>query len=127
MSVGSFDPNASNQEIDAALVRELLHGFDGEQIELDKAGELRFSILARHKGWFEVCDQYSTEELRALAKMFTVLEQNYSSFNAGSDSPVIPIVRALKAIGAWEKADTQWIKAHTDNRFLPHGSLMDRL
>ena len=127
MSVGTFDPGAANQDIDAEFVRELLQRFDGERIELDKAGELKFSILARHKGWSDACDQFETAELQALAKLFTVLEQNYSSFSAGADSPVIPIVRNLKSKGAWEKTDTQWIKSNTDNRFLPHGSLMDRL
>lgn len=127
MSVGTFDPGAANQEIDLDLVRELLQQFSGESIELDKAGELRFSILARHKGWAAACDQLEPEELKRLAKVFTLLEGQYSSFSAGSDSPVILIVRALKNHGLWEKSDTQWVKAHTDNRFLPHGSLMDRL
>ena len=127
MSVGTFDPNATLQEIDTELVRELLQRFDGESIELDKAGELRFSILARHKGWSEVASQFQDEELKALARVFTILEHQYSSFSAGSDSPVIAIVRTLKSKGIWEKTDTQWVKAHTNNRFLPHGSLMDRL
>ena len=127
MSVGTFDPGASEQPVDLALVRELLTHFDGESVTLDKAGELRFSLLARHKGWAEACESLETLELAALAKLFTLLEGQYSTFSAGADSPVIPIVRALKTQGEWQKSDTQWIKSHTDNRFLPHGSLMDRL
>ena len=127
MSVGTFDPNLSDQPIDVSLVRELLALFDGENITLDKAGELRFASLARHKGWTDACAGFAAAELHALAKVFTLLEQQYGTFSAGADSPVITIVRSLKAQNAWQKSDTQWIKGHTDNRFLPHGSLMDRL
>lgn len=127
MSVGTFDPGALEQPVDLALVRELMTHFDGERIALDKAGELKFSILARHKGWAAACESLQTAELAELAKIFTLLEDQYPNFSAGADSPVIPIVRALKAQDAWQKSDTQWIKAHSDNRFLPHGSLLDRL
>lgn len=127
MSVGTFDPGASTQPVDPDLVRELLVLFDGEAISLDKAGELRFSILARHGGWREAAEAFSDDELVALARVFTLLERQYTTFSAGSDSPVITIVSVLKQRGRWDKTLTQWVKANTENRFLPHGSLMDRL
>ena len=37
------------------------------------------------------------------------------------------MVRELKRRGRFEVALTTWIKANSTNRFLPHGSLMDRL
>lgn len=127
MSVGTFDPNAAENSFDIELARELLDLFDGEEITLGKAGELRYAILARHAGWTGASDNLLDEELIGLAKVFTLLEHQYATFKAGSDSPVIAMVRALKSRGQWDKSLTQWIKAHTDNRFLPHGSLMDRL
>lgn len=127
MPVGTFDPNDTQNQFDAMLARELIDLFDGEEITLGKAGELRYAILARHEGWSEGVAQFLDEELISLAKIFTLLERQYATFSAGADSPVIAIVRALKERGVWSKGLTQWVKAHTDNRFLPHGSLMDRL
>ena len=40
---------------------------------------------------------------------------------------MIPLVRELKRRGAYPAELTAWIKANTDNRFLPYGNLMDRL
>jgi hypothetical protein len=40
---------------------------------------------------------------------------------------VIAIVRELRHRGSYPKELTAWIKAHTTNRFLPYGSLADRL
>jgi hypothetical protein len=127
MSVGTFDPNAAENSFDVELARELLDLFDGEEITLGKSGELRYAILARHEGWAGATERLLDEELVGLAKVFTLLEHQYATFKAGSDSPVIAIARTLKERGEWHKSLTQWVKAHTDNRFLPHGSLMDRL
>ena len=127
MPVGTFDPNDTQNQFDAMLARELIDLFDGEEITLGKAGELRYAILARHEGWSEGVAQFLDEELISLAKIFTLPERQYATFSAGADSPVIAIVRALKERGVWSKGLTQWVKARTDNRFLPHGSLMDRL
>ena len=44
-----------------------------------------------------------------------------------SFAPVIPLVAELKRRGDYPNDLTAWIKANTDNRFLPYGSLMDRL
>ena len=51
----------------------------------------------------------------------------FVSWKADAKSAVVPLVRALKQRKAYDKALTGWIKANTDNKFLPHGSLMDRL
>lgn len=127
MPVGTFDPNEPQNQFDAGLARELIDLFDGEEITLGKAGELRYAILARHEGWCDGLGQFLDEELVTLAKIFTLLEHQYATFAAGAESPVIPIVSSLKERGVWNKDLTRWVKAHTDNRFLPHGSLMDRL
>jgi hypothetical protein len=127
MSVGTFDPNATENSFDIELARELLDLFDGEDITLGKSGQLRYGILARHAGWAGAMDRFLDEEVIGLAKIFTLLEHQYTTFQAGSDSPVIAMVQALKVRNQWDKPLTQWIKSHTDNRFLPHGSLMDRL
>jgi hypothetical protein len=65
--------------------------------------------------------------LIALAKSLTVAEMALPGWEAGARSPVIGIVRELRRRGSYPKELTAWIKAHTTNRFLPYGSLADRL
>jgi len=48
-------------------------------------------------------------------------------FELGARSPVIALVRLLKQRGEYPDDLTGWVKANTDNRFLPYGSLLDRL
>ena len=73
-------------------------------------------------------DALDAEELEALARLFTVIEQQ-PGFEAGAKSPVIALCRRLrKHLDADAFAElVRWIRAHSDNRFLPHGSLQDRL
>ena len=73
-------------------------------------------------------DALDAEELEALARLFTVIEQQ-PGFEAGAKSPVIALCRRLRRhLDADAFAElVRWIRAHSDNRFLPHGSLQDRL
>jgi hypothetical protein len=60
-------------------------------------------------------------------KIFTLGEMTFPGWIAEDKSAVIPLVKALKATGGYDKTLTRWIKAHTSNKFLPHGNLADRL
>ena len=47
--------------------------------------------------------------------------------DAGDKSPVIAMARLLRDRGDYPDTLTAWIRAQSNNRFLPYGSLMDRL
>lgn len=47
--------------------------------------------------------------------------------DVGAKSPAIAMARLLRARGDYPDTLTPWIRAHSNNRFLPYGSLMDRL
>ena len=49
------------------------------------------------------------------------------SREAGAQSPVIALAAELRRRHAYPDDFTAWIKAHSSNRFLPHGNLMDKL
>jgi len=66
-------------------------------------------------------------ELIEWIRFFTLLEKRLLGFETGPKSPVIALARALRKRGEYPDDLTAWIKVNTDNRFLPHGSLMDRL
>jgi hypothetical protein len=66
-------------------------------------------------------------DLDALARLYTLAEARDPAWEAGARSPVIAFFAELKARGADTAELASWIRAHSENRFLPHGSLQDRL
>ena len=77
--------------------------------------------------WEAVARNEDALELVAWIQFFTLAEARLPGFEAGAKSPVIPLARVLRERGAYPADLTAWIRAHSDNRFLPHGSLLDRL
>ena len=77
--------------------------------------------------WSPLLEAESDERLIRIAKSLTVAEMRLPGWEAGARSPVITIVRVLRRRGTYPKELTGWMKAHTTNRFLPYGSLADRL
>ncbi len=99
----------------------------GDVLELDAGDVARFSVLAAHPEWARHAPQLSDDTLIGLIRIFTLGEMQYASWAAGDKSPVVALVKELKRRGSYPGELTRWIKAHTDNKFLPHGSLLDRL
>ena len=77
--------------------------------------------------WAPLLANETDTRLVRLVKSLTIAEMKLPGWEAGARSPVIGIVRELRRRNAYPKELTAWIKAHTTNRFLPHGSLADRL
>ena len=75
--------------------------------------------------WEPLLKTLETAELIALLKFLTVAEMKFPNWRAGEKSPVITIASELKARGqALDRALLQWIRAHSDNRFLPYGAVI---
>ena len=77
--------------------------------------------------WAPLIAAETDARLVRIAKSLTVAEMRLPGWEAGARSPVIAIVRELRSRNAYPKELTAWIKANTTNRFLPYGSLADRL
>lgn len=133
MTVESFDPNAIGGALDQTVVSDLLAAAANldptapEAWDLDAAEAARLSFTATHSGWVDQVASLDDDALRRLIYLFTLAEQTVPGWQAGDKSPVIVMVRALKNRGTYSVELTRWIKAHTDNKFLPHGSLADLL
>lgn len=77
-----------------------------------------------HQQWIDNCETLSLVQIKALIRFFTLAEQ-LPGWQAGNQSPVIGLVKLLKKQKiSLDKDLARWIKAHSDNRFLPHGSLL---
>ena len=77
--------------------------------------------------WMPLAETLNDEELLALVRLFTLAEMQFSGWRGDNSSPVIAFARTLRQRGAWPAEMTAWIRGNSDNRFLPYGSLMDRL
>lgn len=132
MSVDTFDPAASPQALSDADVETLLaaaarleapqYGFSAHEVA-------RLGRLARTDAadWAAATQELSDDQLEALIRLLVLAEAALVGWESGAKSPVIVLARGLKARGAWPEGLTSWIKSNSRNRFLPHGSLLDRL
>ena len=136
MGVNSFDPQQydptqASAELGNALVEQAIlaaHAQDEDaQLQLAAEEVAALAPAITHVGWSAVAQDLSTQDLVALIRLFTLGEGQFSSWQAGAKSAVIKLVRVIKARKKMSPELTAWIKANTDNRFLPHGDLMDRL
>ena len=132
MTVQSFDPKSQKTQVSDAELARLLTG--ARQLETDDFGLTALEVtelagVARHPDvdWSARGEALSEDDAIALVKLYTLAEGVFPSWQAGARSPVIPLVAELKRRGTYPEDLTRWIKAHSENRFLPYGSLLDRL
>lgn len=131
MSVESFDPGALSTALDAAAVERLLQASNAQapefglsQLECASMAGLATAPAAQ---WVAAVADLTDSQVESLLRFFTLAEDAINGWQAGAKSPVVALVKVLKARGSYNRELTRWIKANSNNRFLPHGSLMDRL
>jgi hypothetical protein len=127
-----FDPSSSKSSLDTALVDRavscaLAQPSAGTELSLASEEVFALAPLVVHAGWLDAGQELTSDSLVALIRLFTLGEGQFSTWQAGAKSAVVKLVRVLKQRGEMTPELTRWIKANTDNRFLPHGDLMDRL
>lgn len=134
MAVGSWTPSGDNSvKLDESVLKRWL--IVAEQGLEDLNSQMKAEDISNYshwmtldKGpWVAVATTFSNEELLLLMKFFTVAEEQLSGWQAGAKSPVVWLGKVLKTRNAFP--DTEfigWIKAHTNNRFLPYGDILSR-
>ncbi len=132
MAVDSFDPTLMQTGLTPEVVAQFVaaaQSLEAPQFGLDELSIKRLGPLARSDAgdWRAAVADLEDGQVVQLAKLLTLAEQQLTGWDSGAKSPVVVLVRELKARSAYPDDLTAWIKANTDNRFLPHGSLMDRL
>ena len=132
MAVDGFDPSLLKTGLTDDVMLQFLAAserLDDAQFGLDELAVKRLGPLARSDAgdWPAAAGGLDSAQIIALVRLFTLAEERLAGWDAAARSPVIELVRELKARDAYPADLTSWIKANTTNRFLPHGSLMDRL
>ncbi|MCY3540684.1 MAG: hypothetical protein F4X56_06650 [Gammaproteobacteria bacterium] len=128
--VQNWDPTLSTL---GQTHRDLLNSLEidttDKQIQLtsEQLDILRVIFLIDARGWTEFAEDKNSAELICWIKLLSLVPEQYSGFDSGAKSPVISLVRVLRQRGGYPTYLTAWIKQHSTNRFLPYGSLTDRL
>ena len=135
MSVGSWNPEGGSQntvfEIDESILRGFIAISEQDQLtalkeQLPEVQQSQQSALMRlsKERWFEAAEPFSSDQLQHLVRFFTLAEMQLSGWEAGAESPVIWIVKVLRRRKAPPSKELLlWIKANSDNRFIPNGAL----
>ena len=100
---------------------------DKLQLSSEQVESLRSIYFISADAWYEFGENRPDIELVNWIKVLTLCPEQYPGFDLGARSPVIPLVRVLRRRNTYPSDLTSWIKQHSTNRFLPHGSLADRL
>ena len=71
-----------------------------------------------------LAEALTDDELISLIRFFTLAEMQLTGWDAGKLSPVIYLVKILKNRSGLDPELRRWIKANTDNRYLPNGAAL---
>lgn len=123
MSVDSWEPVPQPLSIQPDQLKKLLQLASNPT---DLTPELNwiqpFAQLEKAK-WMEVAQSLNEDQLIGLIKLFT-LSESQGNWDLAEKSAVIPIFKVLRKQTGIDKELVQWVKEHTDNKFLPFGPLM---
>ncbi len=134
MTIGSWDPNASQEQsfaIKADVLQQFIHiSASGEPLDIKSA--LSNDDIATQApimrldmaSWQQATEQLSNQDLVGLIKFFTLAEEQLTGWEGQERSPVIYINKVLKnRKSPLTKEMLLWIRANSQNRFLPNGAL----
>ena len=136
MSVGSWEPESASAELTTDVLARLCRAagdLEAPAFGLEPAEVDRLAPYARDGGpgspvdWAAAAIALDDAQIVALVRLFTRAEMAFPGWKGADRSPVIALAALLKQRGAFPAGLTAWIRANSDNRFLPYGSLMRRL
>ncbi len=73
---------------------------------------------------WQVADALPAEDLVRLVRFFTLAEMQLPGWEGGKRNPVICLVKILKSRDEFPADLRKWIRANTDNRYLPYGAAL---
>jgi hypothetical protein len=126
VSVDSWQPITPPNQINDDQLTRLLNLNEGQAQEYDLTSDLDWiQPLAQvdAKIWQPTAAKLSFDQIHKLIKIFTLAEQQ-GDWNLGEKSSVIPLFKILRKAQGVDRELVKWVKAHTDNKFLPFGPLL---
>lgn len=132
MSLGVWEPGkkSSVEGISASMLAQFVAAFAAADpgnlaasMSPDEVSE-GARVMRQDEAFWQAADDLADDALISLAQFFTLAEMQLPGWEAGKQSPVIYLVSRLKARDAFTPELRRWIKANTDNRYLPHGAAL---
>lgn len=126
MSVDSWQPITPPNQINDEQLTRLLNLSEGQTQEYDLTSDLDWiQPLAQvdAKIWQLTASKLTFDQIHKLIEIFTLAEQQ-GDWNLGEKSSVIPLFKILRKAQGVDRELVKWVKAHTDNKFLPFGPLL---
>ena len=126
--VGAWEPAVALGDHHARLL-DAVAAQPGNALEADAATAtgLRQVALADAAQRSALFEPRESPRLVAWLKVLVLAEETIPGCDVGARSPAIAIARLLRSRGHYPPDLTAWIKSASSNRFLPYGSLLDRL
>ena len=128
--VGSWEPDPPElSEVHRKILGVAIQAIDQPQLGLSAVQQevIRQAVRASAESWTKFAQEQSSDAIASWIRALTRAEMVLEGLELGARSPVIALTRLLKRRGDYPDDLTAWVKANTDNRFLPYGSLSDRL
>ena len=128
MSVKIWQP-AAQRSLSITLLEQLLVRLPQDltdinsQVELGSIRDVSWLMRSGGEVWKEA-EVLTDTDIRRLIVFFTLAEKQLFGWEAGRLSPVIDLVRILKQRRSFQPELRKWIKANTDNRYLPNGAVL---
>lgn len=131
MSTESWQPVQAPSSMDESTISKLnilaqqftQNQYDFATLNSDDASWLSTIMQAKHEAWLAVTAKLSTDELMQAIQLLTVIEQE-KSLGLAERSPVITLFKQYKKMAGINRELVQWVKEHTENRYLPFGPIM---
>ena len=132
MSIGVWKPGggAESRVVEPALLdrfsrlaKGLSGAVDAGMLDSAELATENWVMTAGPTAW-EAAGTQDSDTIISLVRLFTLVEEQVSGWEAGNKSPVISLVKILKERGDFEAELRKWIKSNTKNRYLPHGSAL---
>ncbi len=125
--VGAWVPPVRLGEEHVLTLDRVDIGGDTIEVEAGDAARLREVVQADAGAWSVFFAERTSELLIRWLRVLTLAEEAVPGCDTGAKSPVIVLARLLRERDDYPAELTAWIRSVSSNRFLPYGSLSDRL
>lgn len=126
MSVGVWEPKKPTRVEPEKLTQwlEIFRGADPDDLPASLSEDTIQAdavFMKLDESAWQAAEQLEDNELEDLIRFFTLAEMQVPNWQGGETSPVIYLVKVLRARNAFSPGLRKWVKRHTDNRYLPYG------
>ncbi|MFQ3229908.1 hypothetical protein [Reinekea sp.] len=128
MTTEIWSPASNDESVPANALKSALEIIQAETFPKKPPAEVKVlqSWMSRpYSLWGDALSSFDIEQLNYLVRFFTLAEATWSDWFGGDKNPAIWASKELKKQQAFpDKAFIEWIRANTDNRFIPYGNVL---